>query len=52
MKTVDLKNGFKKRIEASELARTEFIAVLQHSVVIEEGEVEVSTCVLKGRQFS
>jgi len=52
MKTVDLKNRFKKRIKASDLARKEFIAVLQHLVVIEEDEVEGRMYVLKGRQFS
>jgi hypothetical protein len=52
MKTVDLKNRFKKRIKASEAARKEFIAVLHHLVVIEENEVEGRMYVLKGRQFS
>jgi len=51
MKTVDMNNRFKKRIKASELAREEFIVVLQHLVIIEECEVEGRMCVLEVRHF-
>lgn len=52
MPFVDLKKRFKKRIKASETARKEFVAVLQHLIVFQEDEVEGRMCVLKGRQFS
>ena len=52
MKTVDVKNIFKKRIKASEQNRQEFIDILRNLVVVVDDPVEGKMYVLRDRQYS
>ena len=52
MKTVDLKNLFKKRIKASSQNRQDFIRILQHLVVVVDDPVEGKMYVLRDRQYA